>query len=446
MTTTFIKNFIPNAVHFVGNTTADYYISSITPTGVVNGKTFTVSFWHQWQAKIATQLDLLKTGAGDFATGQLEIRFWNTPNRIAIQFGQGSDFQLTSEGTFSNTEDGNWHHYMASGDGVAGVGNLYIDDVNYSNTGAFVTTNANRQFVNTWSFNERSVGGGQTMNLADFWFANTYIDLSVAANRRKFVSSKRLPVFLGANGEIPTGTSPWWYFGNPAASWATNLGTAGNPVAQESTAPTTATGPVSFVNTHGITTKTTTWASTVGPLSAALNDGPAYSNIAVRNWFSAGIIAANSTAVRVTFACPSSGGNLVLDRVYIGHAAGSGDAYDFDGTQVPVLFSGSGTVTLNQSGVDVVSDLTTYALDESKNFVVAFDVNPISGNNCNYTNTGNDSNERHYYRLNTAQASTTDATTGYATNAGAGSGTGTILGLKTIEYAAAVNNHVKVTS
>lgn len=60
--------------------------------------------------------------------------------------------------------------------------------------------------------------------------------------------------------------------------------------------------------------------------------------------------------------------NWSFNKVYIGHV-GVGDAYDFDGTQVAVLFSGIASGTVTSGGL--TSDSITYSLDEAKNVVVA---------------------------------------------------------------------------
>jgi hypothetical protein len=67
--------------------------------------------------------------------------------------------------------------------------------------------------------------------LGAVWFNTSYIDLSVATNRAKFVSGTGInaaPVDPGATGELPTGTSPLLYlpmYGNNAGR---NYGTGGD--------------------------------------------------------------------------------------------------------------------------------------------------------------------------------------------------------------------------
>lgn len=73
----------------------------------------------------------------------------------------------------------------------------------------------------------------------------------------------------------------------------------------------------------------------------------------------------------ITISPPSSGANLVISDVYIGYAAASGNAWDFDGGQVRVQFSGSNGVTLTAGGSDVVSDVFTLTADSTKNLILA---------------------------------------------------------------------------
>ena len=76
-------------------------------------------------------------------------------------------------------------------------------------------------------------GSGTYTNayIGAIWFNTSYIDLSVASNLAKFVSGTGIdakPVDLGANGELPTGTSPLIYlpmYGNNAGK---NYGTGGD--------------------------------------------------------------------------------------------------------------------------------------------------------------------------------------------------------------------------
>lgn len=64
--------------------------------------------------------------------------------------------------------------------------------------------------------------------VADLWWGQTpsFVDLTVESNRRKFIASDLSPVYLGANGEMPFGTSPATYQTMPTTSsdWLVNSG------------------------------------------------------------------------------------------------------------------------------------------------------------------------------------------------------------------------------
>jgi len=54
--------------------------------------------------------------------------------------------------------------------------------------------------------------------MADVWWGvpSLFVDLNIAANRRKFITAGLLPVFLGSNGQLPFGSPPQMYNSVPA--------------------------------------------------------------------------------------------------------------------------------------------------------------------------------------------------------------------------------------
>ena len=105
-------------------------------------------------------------------------------------------------------------------------GHFYIDDVNRKGTSALANVNV-------------SVAGMTTVGAqngpyfkfkgfcGDFWFTQTYIDISDESNRRKFISTGGKPINLSANGSEPTGSQPLVFMSGATASWHTNKGTGG---------------------------------------------------------------------------------------------------------------------------------------------------------------------------------------------------------------------------
>jgi len=63
--------------------------------------------------------------------------------------------------------------------------------------------------------------------LSEIYFdVNRFLDFSVVANRRKFISASGVPVELGTNGQLPTGSVPIVYA--PDGDTSTNLGVGGS--------------------------------------------------------------------------------------------------------------------------------------------------------------------------------------------------------------------------
>lgn len=89
---------------------------------------------------------------------------------------------------------------------------LYIDDFDdksasstlVNDTISYATTNWAAGFV--YGLGQEGFANGC---LADLYFApGQYLDMSIAANRRKFIDASGYPVDLGADGSTPTGAAP----------------------------------------------------------------------------------------------------------------------------------------------------------------------------------------------------------------------------------------------
>jgi hypothetical protein len=113
------------------------------------------------------------------------------------------------------------------------------------------------------------------------------------------------------------------------------------------------------------------------------------------------------TDVRLTFRNPTSEG-CDLAKVYVGHGASSGDAYDFAATPVQVLFGGSGTVSLGTSS-PTTSDWTSFAYDKTSRFVISW---YISSSVDTMIYRASVSNVSSYYRAGD-EAATVNKSAGY---------------------------------
>ena len=158
--------------------------------------------------------------------GYLNATF-NTANKFSvILYQEAGDTQITNI-LSSNTivADNNWHHLMASVNGS--TQHMYIDGV------SVLTSSVNTSGDIFW---EKPIavgaytGGSAKLNadIADLIVDDTYIDLSQAANRAKFITTGGDPVNPGSDGATAMGASPLIYLNdNALASWHTNSGTGG---------------------------------------------------------------------------------------------------------------------------------------------------------------------------------------------------------------------------
>jgi hypothetical protein len=111
---------------------------------------------------------------------------------------------------------------------------MYIDDADDEKAGT-LQTDAVIDYTRANHTIGAETGGASKLNasIAEVYINYAeYIDITIEANRRKFIGANGKPVSLGDDGSIPTGTSPIVYFsvkqGDAATVFATNKGTGGN--------------------------------------------------------------------------------------------------------------------------------------------------------------------------------------------------------------------------
>jgi hypothetical protein len=112
-----------------------------------------------------------------------------------------------------------------------------------------------------------------------------------------------------------------------------------------------------------------TWINNASATPTA--DGDGNQNRTVRQVISYSVIAnAKQSYCRITFKAGVSQG-LKISEAYIGQAADSGDAYDFQTTPVQILFNGLASCTI-EAGGSIVSDKMRFTIPEGKNIVISF--------------------------------------------------------------------------
>jgi hypothetical protein len=212
----------------------DWMARSSALSGISNGAQGTVSFWVRHLAGNSQLQNVFNISEG---TSQLVnvLRASSTDaNRYFVICRTAGLTQLINIRTAAGvTVSSGWVHVIASWN-AGSAAQMYLNDVSSisitTNTAGTIKYDGDRAAVGRYA---HTIGtpnppDGLDGDLADFWFTPTFIDLSVGANRRKFVTAGVKPVDLGANGQLPTGSSPAVFIKGPAASFDTNLGTGGN--------------------------------------------------------------------------------------------------------------------------------------------------------------------------------------------------------------------------
>lgn len=197
-------------------------------TGSSDGKTGIFSCWIRFDAGAGARSIFIG------ANGRFDITKADFPssNRFYVLGKTPAGVTILDINSATETAPGTaWRHILASWDLATTTTHLYINDV--SDRTVTTVTNDTIDYTDTNWF----IAGNGAVRLdacfADLYFApNQYLDFSLVANRRKFISQSGKPVHLGATGSLPTGTAPIVFLhlddGEAAGNWQTNRGTGGN--------------------------------------------------------------------------------------------------------------------------------------------------------------------------------------------------------------------------
>lgn len=235
----------PNAAYFDG--TNDYLIrSGAWSTVPSDSKLVLLSFWIKMDAAgdgVSQEIYSVDASGGGLynlirrtSTNTLYLRFEDNVSNVVV-LGETSETIIGSTG---------WVHVLASFDAAnTSHRHVYLNDV--AATVTYTTyVNANMAFTkDVHAVGARSSSGGSKLNGSIAAFAlwpGVYVDLSVAANRRKFIDAFGRPVDLdAASGAIATHGTPLVHLKTAVPSFETNSGNGGNFT--ETGALTSVTGP-----------------------------------------------------------------------------------------------------------------------------------------------------------------------------------------------------------
>lgn len=217
----------PDAVTFAGSDRM--HLSSMT--GQADGTQMTWSFWVRFDSLNA--LEYIICNDSTSLTGGI---YKHTGNKFRAYWKNTAGTVILNQYTAKVNTTSEWVHFMGSVDTAnASYNHMYVNGVSDNPTPTMTTGN-------TFDFtpgNSWRIGAGPSAtalfdgDLSEVYWTDEYIDLSVKANREKFIKSTgsgATPVDLGSDASGVTGTAPLIYFAGDAAVWnaGTNSGSGGN--------------------------------------------------------------------------------------------------------------------------------------------------------------------------------------------------------------------------
>ncbi len=214
-----------DAVQFDGSN--DYLTRGAELTGIADGKEGTFSCWVNFTGGDAGTQVIIDSGvAATFAF--LVLRSIGNKFRIHARNSTPADI-LFIETSSSWVIASGWVHFLSSWKmDTGGARHIYTNDSSDLSVTTF--TNDTIDYVRTgnWAIGAETDGTNKAnADIADLWFDDAYIDITVEANRRKFINPNGKPVNLGEAGQLPTGSSPLVFLSGATTGWETNLGTGG---------------------------------------------------------------------------------------------------------------------------------------------------------------------------------------------------------------------------
>ena len=199
-------------------------------TGNADGKTGTFSGWLDINnvSKDGVWMNIMANTGNRFKVSR------EANNKIYVE-GQTSSntvvLQLITTNLYNSTTNPGLIHVLASWDIANAKGFLYINDA--ADLAASPTlVNTNIDYISgtaNFGFGDRpdATQAKYAGSMGQMYFSKDYVDISVTANRRKFINADLTPVDFGANGSTPTGSQPIVYLNNSFDTFQTNLGTGG---------------------------------------------------------------------------------------------------------------------------------------------------------------------------------------------------------------------------
>jgi len=214
--------YVANAVDFDG--TSDFMERGGLLTGQADGKLGTISFWVRIDGGDGSQDRVFNTTNDRFSARILSA---NTIRVTSKSTGDSTVMRVTSGATYLASSA--WIHVLASWDMNTPEAYLFINDAD--DEGVSTENDDTIDYTDVDNAVGADVGGnGKWVGCISELYINQaeFIDITVEANRRRFIDAAGKPVSLGSDGSLPTGTAPIMYLNGDSTNFQTNQGTGGN--------------------------------------------------------------------------------------------------------------------------------------------------------------------------------------------------------------------------
>ena len=216
--------FVANAVDYDG--TNDTLLRGSDLTGNADSKVGTFSAWVRLDGSNASQLRITATVGNTFIVRRL------SDNTFGIQLENPAGTPiLTLVSSTTYTSGATWLHITSAWDLSVPVAHLFISDADDEAGGSTETDDTIDYTASDWAIGSNGGGGGQRWDgCMSEVYINTaeFLDISVEANRRKFIDASGKAVSLGSDGSLPTGTAPIVYLNGDSTNFEINQGDGGD--------------------------------------------------------------------------------------------------------------------------------------------------------------------------------------------------------------------------
>ncbi len=198
-------------------------------TGNADGKNGTLSVWLKIEGSDDAELTIFGN-EGNFY--QFRRDTGNKFDLLGFDNPIAADIVVRAQSNKTYVTEDKWIHVLIAWNTAASAIDFYINDNNTINRS--IAVNKTDDIVGyertDWAIGSNQAGGSDWNGcISELWHSvDEYVNISIEANRRKFVTANVEAVNLGSDGSNPTGNSPILYFRGNAAGYLTNSGTGGD--------------------------------------------------------------------------------------------------------------------------------------------------------------------------------------------------------------------------